>query len=94
MLMINHSIVVENCGEQIIDADTVSRLRNMFCSSMQYQKHIFVLWAIRDLLYHKIEGLNKDSIEFQNLFPLFECVNEFIGAIQTNEKNEKFGIWY
>ena len=76
---------IENTG-QIIDDNAIVLLKDTFSDTESYIKHMSALWVLRKLLADRLEIMNCNSLEYKQLYPLFDTINNIIGALYDAEK--------
>jgi hypothetical protein len=67
--------------ETYLNKEQLDNLAEVFANEEQFTEHLKTLWALRELLYNKIETECPDTFADHPLYRIFDLTNKVIGAI-------------
>lgn len=67
--------------ETYLDKEQLANLASVFANEEQFTEHLKTLWALRRLLYNKIEAESPNASADSPLYRIFDLTNKVINAI-------------
>ena len=67
--------------ETYLNQEQLENLAEVFANEEQFTEHLKTLWALRSLLYNKIEAERPNASADSPLYRIFDLTNKVINAI-------------
>ena len=67
--------------ETYLNKEQLEKLAEVFANEEQFTEHLKTLWALRSLLYNKIEAERPNTFADHPLYRIFDLTNKVINAI-------------
>ena len=67
--------------ETYLNKEQLDNLAEVFANEEQFTEHLKTLWALRSLLYNKIEAESPNASADHPLYRIFDLTNKMINAI-------------
>ena len=64
-----------------LNKEQLDNLAEVFANEEQFAEHLKTLWALRSLLYNKIEAESPNASADHPLYRIFDLTNKMINAI-------------